>query len=75
MEKYIRYKRFAETHNERTLQDFYDRLITEGWEIIYYNEIRQPTGQLSATPQEINIHVIALCGKKQDDTLSKPVVL
>ena len=75
MEKYIRYKRFSETHNENSIQEFYDRLIAEGWEIVYYNEIRQPTGQLSASPQEINIHVIALCGKRQDNSLSKTVVL
>ena len=71
MEKYFKYKRFSETHNEKTIQEFYDRLITEGWEIIYYNEIRQPTGQLSASPQEVNIHIIIVAGKKQENSLPR----
>ena len=67
MEKYIKYKRFSETHNEMSIQELYDRLVTDGWEIIYYNEIRQATGQLSNTPQEVNIHVVIVAGKKQDN--------
>lgn len=74
MERFIKYKRFAETHNEKTLQDFYDKLVVEGWDIIYYNEIRQPTGQLSASPIESNIHVVILCGKRQNNDLSKIVL-
>lgn len=70
MENYIRYKRFAETHTEKTIQEMYDRFVTEGWEIIYYNEFRQAAGQLSA-PQETLIHIIALCGKRQDNSLPK----
>ena len=69
MEKYIKYKRFRETHNEMSIQELYDRLVTDGWEIIYYNEIRQATGQLSNTPQEVNIHVVIVAGKKQDNAL------
>jgi hypothetical protein len=68
MEKYIRYKRFAETHTENSIQEFYDKLSTEGWDIIYYNEFRQAAGQLSA-PQADLIHIIALCGKRQENTL------
>lgn len=71
MEKPIKYKRFAETHNETSIQEFYDRLITEGWEIIYYNEIRQASGMLTNSPQEVNIHVIVVGCKRQDNTLSK----
>jgi len=69
MESYIKYKRFSETHNGDTVQEFYDRLITGGWEIIYYNEIRQSTGALSASPQEVNIHITVVAGKKQERDL------
>jgi hypothetical protein len=75
MERYIKYKRFSETHPESTIQDFYDRLVTEGWEIIYYNEIRQPSGVLSSSPQETNIHIVILAGKKQDDSLKGRQIL
>jgi len=71
MESYIKYKRFAETHTEISIQEFFDKLITEGWEIIYYNEIRQPSGMLSGTPQEVNIHITIVGGKRQEKTLSK----
>jgi hypothetical protein len=75
MERYIKYKRFAETHPESTVQDFYDRLVTEGWEIIYYNEIRCASGVLSSSPQEANIHIVVLAGKRQDDGLKGKRVL
>jgi len=71
MERYIKYKRFSETHPENNIQDFYDRLITEGWEIIYYNEIRQPSGVLSSSPQDTNIHIIIVAGKKQEAELKR----
>jgi hypothetical protein len=71
MEKFIKYKRFNETLDETSIQNFFDKLITEGWEIIYYNEIRQASGMLSSSPQEINIHVVVLAGKKQDSDLKK----
>lgn len=75
METYIKYKRFAETLNEKSIQDFFDKLITEGWEIIYYSEIRQPSGMLTNTPQEVNIHITVVVGKRQDNSLSKSRVL
>jgi hypothetical protein len=71
MENYIKYKRFAETHSEKSIQEFYDRLVAEGWDIIYYNEIRQTSGQLSATPQEVLLHIVILAGKRQENSLSK----
>ena len=71
MEKYIRYKRFSETHDEKTVQEFYDRLVAEGWEIIYYNEIRQPSGMLSSSPDEKSIHIVVVAGKKQESELKK----
>lgn len=71
MEKYIKYKRFRETHDEKSIQEFYDRLIKEGWEIIYYREIQQPSGTMSNSPQEINIHVVVVAGKRQESELKK----
>ena len=69
MEKIIKYKRFVETHTEKTLQEFYDKLVSEGWEIIYYDEIRQSSGTLTNSPQEINIHVTVVGCKKQNNIL------
>jgi hypothetical protein len=60
MEKSIRYKRFFETHNEETLQEFFDKLVTEGWEIIYYSEHQMMEGKFQIT---------VVCGKKQDNEL------
>jgi hypothetical protein len=75
MEKYVRYKRFSETHTEITVQEFYNKLITEGWEIIYYNEIIHPVGALAGGPQNMTFYVVVVAGKRQEDTLSKPSVL
>ena len=75
MERYIKYKRFSETHDQKSIQTLYDNLVTEGWDIIYYKEIQQPSGMLSSSPQEQNIHVVILAGKRQGDTLTKTVVL
>jgi hypothetical protein len=69
MEKPIKYKRFSETHNENSIQEFFDRLVTEGWEIIYYNEIRQSSGSLSSSPQEVNIHITVVGSKRQSNVL------
>ena len=71
MEKYIRYKRFRETHDEKTIQEFYDKLIAEGWEIIYYSEIQRAAGMFSNTPDEQAIHVVVVAGKKQESELKK----
>jgi hypothetical protein len=60
-------------HNESTIQSFFDKLVTEGWEIIHYKEESKSSGSMSLHPQEISIHVIALCAKRQEDTL--PTVL
>jgi len=55
MEAYVRYKRFQEAFTETKLQEFFDKLVTEGWEIIYYKE----------KPNGFQIHIVALCGKRQ----------
>lgn len=69
MEKYVRYKRFSETHDETSIQNLYNKLITEGWEIIYYNEVRHPSGPLSGVPKEASIHVVIVAGKRQENEL------
>ena len=69
MEKYIKYKRFTETHDQASIQILYDKLVTEGWDIIYYKEIQQPSGPMSGSPQEQNIHVVILAGKRQENSL------
>ena len=39
MEEYIRYKRFTKQFdNVINIQSFFDELITDGWQIISYNE-------------------------------------
>jgi hypothetical protein len=69
MERSIKYKRFTGTYTENTIQDFLDNLVKEGWEIIYYNEIFRPSGMLTNSPQEVNIHVTVIGSKKQKDVL------
>lgn len=68
MDKFIKYKRYNEMHDEKSLQEFFDKLITEGWEIIYYSETMRSSGMLSSS-DDINIHVTAVCGKKQSNVL------
>jgi hypothetical protein len=60
MEAFIKYKRICETVTDNTIQKFFDDLITEGWEIIYYCE--QPINAF-----EMRITVV--CGKKQNKIL------
>jgi hypothetical protein len=70
MVQIIKYKRFSETHTETSIQNFFDKLITDGWEIIYYNEIIQSSGVLTSTPNEVSIHVTAVGCRKQNNTLN-----
>jgi hypothetical protein len=60
MEKYIKYKRFNDRYTKESLQVFFDLLITEGWEIIYYNEYNQMPDSM---------HVTVVCGKKQESKI------
>jgi len=57
MERYIRYQRL-ETEEIDTLQTFFDNLIKEGWEIIYYNEIEDRS-------YKFGFKVVVVVGKKQ----------
>ena len=69
MEKPIKYKRFSEMHNEKTIQELFDRLVTEGWEIIYYSETMKSSGSMSISPDDISIHVTVVGSKKQSNVL------
>jgi hypothetical protein len=38
MEAYIKYKRITKIVKESETQKFFDDLVIDGWDIIYYNE-------------------------------------
>ena len=69
MIKSIKYKRFSEVHTEKTIQSFFDQLVIDGWEIIYYNETMKSSGSLTNSPDMISIHVTVVGSKKQSDIL------
>ena len=78
METFIRYKRFEQVIDGENPQVFFDDLIKEGWQIIYYNEIIkidyvQVTGGNTVPMKKFIIIVVA--GKKQDNSLSKVNIL
>lgn len=60
MEKVIKYKRFDETHDASTLDMFFDSLIKNGWEIIYYSEHKMAEGK---------IHITVVACKKQNSII------
>lgn len=41
MEAYIKYERFEKEIQQDQLQEFFDELITKGWQIIHYQEKRK----------------------------------
>ncbi len=65
MERYIKYKRFEETLNEKDIQTFFDDLVTGGWDIIYYNE----EVLLDTYTGFSKLKIIIVCGKKQENVL------
>ena len=74
METFIKYKRFEQEINDGNLQDFFDDLIKEGWQIIFYNEIIKidyvNVGGGNTVPVK-KFMIIVVAGKKQDNSLSK----
>lgn len=70
MERYLKYKRFSEVHTESSIQGFFDKLTTEGWEIIYYEELRKSSGMLSDN-DVITIHITVVVGKRQESELKQ----
>jgi hypothetical protein len=68
MERFIRYKRFESKLTPEELQEFFNKLIADGFEIIYYNENKEPMKNIFGN-EEISIVVVA--GKKQESELKK----
>jgi hypothetical protein len=66
MEKYIKFKRFE--YNGillNKIQEIFDELIMNGWEIIHYNEDRIPVHESEVQ----TFLVVIVAGKKQENTL------
>ena len=69
MEKYIKYKRIVEkfTLNNKfqyNTQDFLDRLVAKGYDIIYYDENEEKI--INKVPI---LNVVVLVGKRQNNTV------
>ncbi len=64
METYFRYKRFEERMLLDKLQDFFNMLTSDGWEIIYYNENLDTDHRENENTVYINVIIVA--GKKQN---------
>ncbi len=73
MEKYIKYKRIikritSDTNSELNTQKFFDELIKEGWDIIYYNE--SETKHNSTIDERFSyLEIVVVVGKKQSNVL------
>lgn len=61
MEKYIKYKRFTKDFvDSDEIQKFFDELITDGWDILYYQE----------EPKDVKtLNIIVVVGKRQSAIL------
>ena len=61
MEKYIKYKRFTEDFvDSDEIQKFFDELITDGWDIIHYQE----------EPKDVKtLNIVVVVGKRQSAVL------
>lgn len=65
MERYIKYKRFEYSIiSLDKLQETFDDLIGQGWEILHYEEER------TITSNNLNV-VVIIAGKKQDTVLGR----
>lgn len=58
MEAYIRYQRFSEYLNKEEIQPFFDKLVTEGWQILYYTE-----KELDRIANSKDLYIIIVAGK------------
>ena len=67
MEAFIQYKRIEEKLSPARLQLLFNELITDGFEIIYYNEIKAGTNDVFGNEQ---LTVVIVAGKKQIKGLS-----
>jgi hypothetical protein len=62
----IRYKRFSETFtDDNLLQKFFDTLITDGWEIIYYDEEKD----LNLNDGSSALKIVIVACKKQSNLI------
>lgn len=70
MERYIKYKRISKEFvllDRDHQEDFFDDLITEGWEIIYYNET---IDKMDINSSELpRLRIVVVVGKKQNNIL------
>jgi predicted nucleic acid-binding protein len=67
MERFIKYKRIEKKLTLPALQLFFDELITDGFEIIYYNEKKD---EINDVEDNSEINVVIVAGKKQIDLKS-----
>jgi hypothetical protein len=58
MEAYIRYQRYSEYLNKEEVQPFFDKLVTEGWQILYYSE-----KELDRVANSKDLYIIIVAGK------------
>jgi len=60
MEKYIKYQRFINIfYSDEEIQNFLDKLVADGWEIISYEENEKTK----------RITIIIIAGKRQSNVL------
>jgi len=70
MEAYIRYKRIYGKYSDEQLQNQFNELVTDGWEIIYYNERPIAVERNNDNdPYDFSLIVTMVVGKKQSKTL------
>lgn len=70
MVRFIKYERFEKSLTIEELQNFFDDLISDGWEIITYNELnRIKISESNFSNDKIKIHFIIVVGKKQNNVL------
>lgn len=69
MERYIKYKRFVECLTPTGIQVFFDDLVKEGWDILYYREKlcgeKQNEIRLHSVDNEDFFNIIVVAGKRQ----------
>lgn len=73
MEVFIRYKRIKKTIDEDKFDEFFENLIKDGWEIVYYHEDKPIIERNSVTANSviefIKIPITLVVGKKQNNVL------
>ena len=70
MERFIRYERITKkirvNFGEYHTQDFFNELIKDGWEIVYYNET-----EINSTIDDVYsyLNIVVVVGKKQENNI------